>query len=138
MWHEGELIGVSHRKLREIRQSQVLGLLINQNDGERGVKAMLGTILGAVITGVILGYLAKLILPGRQEIPAWATIGAGIVAALIGGLIADWLGIGVTRGIDWWKHIIQIVLAVIAVSLVARMFASRGPRGTTGSGRSAA
>jgi uncharacterized membrane protein YeaQ/YmgE (transglycosylase-associated protein family) len=94
---------------------------------------MLSTILWAVIAGVILGYLAKLILPGRQDIPAWATIGAGIVAALIGGLIADWLGVNHTAGIDWWKHIIQVALAVLAVALVARMFASRG---TPGGGRS--
>jgi uncharacterized membrane protein YeaQ/YmgE (transglycosylase-associated protein family) len=91
---------------------------------------MLGTILGALIAGVILGYLAKLLLPGRQDIPAWATIGAGVVAALVGGLIADWIGVGETRGFDWWKHIIQVVLAVIAVSIVARMFANR-QRGTT-------
>jgi uncharacterized membrane protein YeaQ/YmgE (transglycosylase-associated protein family) len=86
---------------------------------------MLGTILWALIAGTILGYLAKLLLPGRQNIPAWATIGAGIVAALLGGLIADWLGVGTTTGIDWWKHIIQVVLAVIAVWLVARLFAGR-------------
>ncbi|HEY7224950.1 MAG TPA: GlsB/YeaQ/YmgE family stress response membrane protein [Micromonosporaceae bacterium] len=91
---------------------------------------MLGTILWAIIGGTILGYLAKLILPGRQNIPAWATIGAGIVAALIGGLIADWLGVGNTRGIDWIKHIIQIGLAILAVWFVARLFAGRGG-GTT-------
>jgi uncharacterized membrane protein YeaQ/YmgE (transglycosylase-associated protein family) len=95
----------------------------------KGVNDVLGTILWALIGGTILGYLAKLLLPGRQNIPAWATIGAGIVAALLGGLIADWLGIGNTRGIDWWKHIIQIALAVLAVWLVARLFA--GGRGTT-------
>ena len=87
---------------------------------------MLGTILWALIGGTILGYLAKLLLPGRQEIPDWSTIGAGIVAALLGGLIADWLGVGNTGGIDWIKHIIQIALAVLAVWLVARMFSGRG------------
>jgi uncharacterized membrane protein YeaQ/YmgE (transglycosylase-associated protein family) len=87
---------------------------------------MLGTILWALIGGTILGYLAKLILPGRQNIPAWATIGAGIVAALLGGLIADWIGVGTTGGIDWIKHIIQIALALVAVWFVARLFSGRG------------
>ena len=90
---------------------------------------MIGTILWALIAGVILGYLGKLLLPGRQDIPAWATIGAGVVAALLGGLIADWIGVGETRGIDWIKHGIQIVLAVLAIWLVARMYSSR-PGGT--------
>jgi uncharacterized membrane protein YeaQ/YmgE (transglycosylase-associated protein family) len=91
---------------------------------------MLGTILWAVIGGTILGYLGKLLLPGRQDIPAWATIGSGIVAALLGGVIARWLGLANTRGIDWWEHIIQIVLAVIVIYWVARMFARRR-HGTT-------
>jgi uncharacterized membrane protein YeaQ/YmgE (transglycosylase-associated protein family) len=98
---------------------------------------MLGTILWALIGGTILGYLAKLLLPGRQDIPAWSTIGAGIVAALLGGLIADWIGVGQTGGIDWIKHIIQIGLAVLAVWLVARMFAGRG-RGTSDERRTSA
>jgi uncharacterized membrane protein YeaQ/YmgE (transglycosylase-associated protein family) len=97
---------------------------------------MLATIIGALILGVILGYLAKLILPGRQTIPAWATIGAGVVAALIGGLIAEWLGVGDTPGIDWIRHLIQLALAVVAVSLVARAYSSRG-RGA-GPGRTTA
>lgn len=97
---------------------------------------MLATILGALILGVILGYLAKLILPGRQDIPAWATIGAGIVAALIGGLIAEWLGVGETPGIDWTRHLIQLALALVAVSLVARTYANRG--GGAGPGRKTA
>ncbi|MBX6750703.1 MAG: GlsB/YeaQ/YmgE family stress response membrane protein [Micromonosporaceae bacterium] len=87
---------------------------------------MLATIVGAIILGVILGYLAKLILPGRQDIPAWATIGAGIAAALLGGFVAVWLGVGDTRGIDWIKHILQLVFAIAAVAVVARLYAGRG------------
>ena len=87
---------------------------------------MISTILWAIIAGTILGYLGKMLLPGRQNIPWWATIGAGIAAALIGGLIADWIGIGETAGIDWWRHIIQVVVAVLAIWAVARMMGGRG------------
>ncbi|HEX6497688.1 MAG TPA: GlsB/YeaQ/YmgE family stress response membrane protein [Micromonosporaceae bacterium] len=87
---------------------------------------MIATVLWALIAGVILGYLGKLLLPGRQRIPAWATILAGVVAALVGGLIADWLGVGQTRGIDWWRHIIQVGLAVLAIWAVARVYEQRG------------
>jgi hypothetical protein len=86
---------------------------------------MIGTIFWAIIGGTILGYLGKLLLPGRQNIPAWATIGAGIAAALVGGLIAEWIGVGHTRGVDWIKHGIQIILAIIAVYWVARLMGSR-------------
>jgi uncharacterized membrane protein YeaQ/YmgE (transglycosylase-associated protein family) len=92
---------------------------------------MIGTILWAIIAGTVLGFLGKLLLPGRQNIPWWATIGAGIAAALIGGLIADWLGVGDTAGIDWIRHGIQIVLAVLAIWLVARLMGGSRTTGTT-------
>jgi uncharacterized membrane protein YeaQ/YmgE (transglycosylase-associated protein family) len=91
---------------------------------ERGL-TMLATILWALIGGTILGYLGKLILPGRQNIPAWATIGAGIVAALLGGAVARGLGLADTRGIDWWEHIIQLAFAVVAVWCTAGLFRHR-------------
>jgi uncharacterized membrane protein YeaQ/YmgE (transglycosylase-associated protein family) len=93
---------------------------------------MIGAILWGIIGGAIAGYLARLILPGRQNISALWTVVAGILAATLGGLLATWLGVGETRGIDWWRHIIQIALAVLFVYLVARWRpgeAGRGPRG---------
>ena len=86
---------------------------------------MLATILWALVIGVILGYLGKLLLPGRQDIPAWATIGAGIVAALLGGLVASWFGWDETAGVDWLKHGIQIIFAVLAIAGVARLMGGR-------------
>jgi uncharacterized membrane protein YeaQ/YmgE (transglycosylase-associated protein family) len=86
---------------------------------------MLWTIIGALILGTILGYVGKLLLPGRQYIPAWATIGAGIVAALLGGLVANWFGVDDTKGIDWWELLFQILFAVVGVAVVARIMGGR-------------
>lgn len=86
---------------------------------------MLGTILWAIIGGAIIGVLARLILPGRQNISMLVTVVVGILAALIGGFVADWLGVGDTSGIDWIRHAIQIVLAVIGVWIAARVTANR-------------
>jgi uncharacterized membrane protein YeaQ/YmgE (transglycosylase-associated protein family) len=83
---------------------------------------MISTIVWALVVGVVLGYLGKLLLPGRQNIPWWATIGAGVVAALLAGLVADWLGWRHTAGIDWLYHGLQIVFAVLAIWGVARLF----------------
>ena len=92
---------------------------------------MIGDIVWAIITGTVLGYLAKLLLPGRQDIPAWATIGAGIVAALLAGLVAGWLGVKDTAGVDWIRHGLQVLFALIAVYFTARLFATRRTRGRT-------
>ncbi|GAA4434952.1 GlsB/YeaQ/YmgE family stress response membrane protein [Phytohabitans houttuyneae] len=91
---------------------------------------MIGTILWAIIGGAIVGMLGRLLLPGRQNISVWVTIGVGIAAALLGGVIADWLGVGDTKGIDWIRHAIQIALAVLFVYLAARVMGSSGRRKT--------
>jgi uncharacterized membrane protein YeaQ/YmgE (transglycosylase-associated protein family) len=80
------------------------------------------TIVSAIIIGLVLGVIAKLILPGKQNIPMWLTILVGIVAAYVGNWVAEALGVRVTPGFDWIRHIIQVVLAVIGIGLVAGTF----------------
>jgi len=76
-------------------------------------------IISALIVGLIIGALGRLVLPGRQAIPIWLTILIGIVAALIGTFLANALGVGDTAGVDWIELIIQIALAAAGVALVA-------------------
>jgi uncharacterized membrane protein YeaQ/YmgE (transglycosylase-associated protein family) len=92
---------------------------------------VIAVILWAIIGGAIIGGLGRLILPGRQNLSIWATIGVGIVAALIGGVLAFWLGVGVLPGPDWVLYAIQIALAVLFVSMIARTQASRPGAGAT-------
>ena len=84
---------------------------------------MLGLIISAIVVGLIIGALGRLVLPGRQDIPIWLTILIGIGAALIGTFIANALGVGVTRGVDWIELIIQVALAAAWVALVAGRYA---------------
>lgn len=90
---------------------------------------VLWTIVSAIIIGLVLGVIARLILPGKQNIPLWLTIVVGIVAAYIGNWVAQALGVAVTPGIDWIRHIIQIVLAVIGIGIVAGMFGRKRVKG---------
>jgi uncharacterized membrane protein YeaQ/YmgE (transglycosylase-associated protein family) len=89
---------------------------------------MLGLIISAIVVGLIIGALGRLVLPGRQDIPIWLTILIGIGAALIGTFIANALGVGVTRGIDWIELIIQVALAAAGVALVAGRYAPSSRR----------
>jgi uncharacterized membrane protein YeaQ/YmgE (transglycosylase-associated protein family) len=97
-----------------------------------GRHTVIGEILWGIIGGAIVGYLGRLLLPGRQNISALVTVLVGILAATLGGLIAGWLGVGDTRGIDWIRHIIQLALAVLFVWLAQRL-----SNRTTGSTRPA-
>jgi len=84
-------------------------------------------IIAAIVIGAIIGGLARLILPGKQNIPIWLTIVVGIAAALIGTFLARALGISTdTDGIDWLELLVQLVVAVVAVGAVVGIYSRRG------------
>ena len=84
-------------------------------------------IITAIVVGAIIGALARLILPGRQNIPIWLTIVVGIVAAFIGTFLARAIGIPTaTSGIDWLELLVQLVVAVIGVALAVGIYSRRG------------
>lgn len=80
---------------------------------------MFTSIISAIIIGAIIGALARLVLPGRQNIGILLTVVIGIVGALIGTAIARAIGVDNTTGIDWIEHILQVIVAAIGVSIVA-------------------
>jgi uncharacterized membrane protein YeaQ/YmgE (transglycosylase-associated protein family) len=82
-------------------------------------------IIWIIIGGAIIGALARLVMPGRQNIPWWATIGAGIVGMLVGDFLARLLGVESTSGIDWIRHILQVVVGVLAVGGVVALMGRR-------------
>jgi uncharacterized membrane protein YeaQ/YmgE (transglycosylase-associated protein family) len=87
-------------------------------------------IITALIVGLIIGALGRLVVPGRQNIPIWLTMVIGVVAALLGTVLARALGISTdTPGIDWMELLVQVVLAAAGVALVAGI-GGRRTRGT--------
>ncbi|SHF61408.1 GlsB/YeaQ/YmgE family stress response membrane protein [Streptoalloteichus hindustanus] len=82
-------------------------------------------IISALIIGLIIGALGRLVVPGRQSIPLWLTIAIGVAAALLGTIVARALGVAHTKGIDWIEIFIQVGLAAIGVSIAARAYAQR-------------
>ena len=80
------------------------------------------TGIAAIFIGIVVGYGARLILPGRQRISAMATMFIGFMAALIGGAVAHGLGLVDTDGISWIRLIFQLGLAVIMVGVYSGWF----------------
>ena len=80
-------------------------------------------IIGAIIIGLIIGALGRLIVPGRQNIPIWLTIVVGIVAALIGTAIVG--PMRDTNRVDWVEIVVQVVLAAIGVAVVSSIRGGR-------------
>jgi len=65
-------------------------------------------IITALVVGLIIGALGRLVAPGKQNIPIWLTLVIGVVAALIGTALASALGFAATPGIDWLELILQV------------------------------
>jgi len=83
-------------------------------------------IITAIIIGAIIGFVGRLVAPGKQNIPIWLTILVGIVAAFIGTWIAGLFGVASTGGIDWIELILQVIVAAIGVTVVAGIWGRRG------------
>lgn len=71
-------------------------------------------LLWLVLTGLIIGGLGRLVLPGRQEIGLLQTALIGIAASLLGGLLANIFDAG-------WviRFLVAVALAAIGVTLLA-------------------
>ena len=86
---------------------------------------VLGIIIGALIAGIIIGPLARLVLPGKQDISIGMTILLGAAGALVGGLIYGLLGGGDTSGIDWILILVEVATAALAIVVYTNMQGGR-------------
>ncbi|AGB23110.1 putative membrane protein [Mycobacterium sp. JS623] len=83
-------------------------------------------VITAILIGIVVGALGRLLVPGRQPIGWLVTILVGIVSAFIGTAIARALGIPTdTNGIDWLELLCQVVVAALGVALVSALMGRR-------------
>ena len=71
-------------------------------------------MIGFLVAGLIIGALARLIKPGKQNLGILVTLGLGLVGSLVGGVIAQFFG----TGSIWELNVIGFVLAVIAAVML--------------------
>jgi uncharacterized membrane protein YeaQ/YmgE (transglycosylase-associated protein family) len=72
------------------------------------------SLLWLVLTGLVVGALGRLVLPGRQNISLLATALVGIGASLLGGILANLFDVG------WFvQFLVAVGLAAIGILLFA-------------------
>lgn len=81
----------------------------------------LGDVLVILLTGLIVGALGRLAVPGRDPMPLWLTILIGIVGSIVGGMVAIALGFG-AGGI-----FVLSVLAATVIVIAYRRFLQKRP-----------
>lgn len=89
-------------------------------------------IIWAILAGLVIGLLAKLVVRGRQPIPLWLTIVVGIIGAVAGNYLATLLDVRDTNGIDWIRHALQIAVAAVLISIISPMWVSSRNRRMAG------
>jgi uncharacterized membrane protein YeaQ/YmgE (transglycosylase-associated protein family) len=94
-----------------------------------GGVAMLGTIVGAIFVGLIVGALARLIMPGKQSIGIIMTILLGALGSFVGTWVSYKLGYTNENG--GFKIVPFLVGIIVAVSLIAIYVGITGRRSRT-------
>ncbi len=79
-----------------------------------------GSIFTAILAGIVLGVLGRLIIPGRQAIGWILTFTLGVVGAFLGGFLAEGLDLNV-----WWQvFLVQLAAAAVLVLAASALMRS--------------
>ena len=74
-------------------------------------------ILGLILIGVVIGIIARLVMPGRQRIGAVMTVLLGIAGALVGGIVASAIGEGDIFELNFIGTIVGILAAILLIAI---------------------
>ena len=89
---------------------------------------MIGTIIGALVVGLLVGVLARLVMPGKQNIGVIVTVILGAIGSFLGTWVSYKLGYSNQNG--GFKIIPFLVGIIFAVLLIAGYLGITGRRGT--------
>ena len=92
---------------------------------------MLGTILGLLVIGLVAGFIARAIVPGRQSMSILQTILLGLAGSFVGGFLGRLLfgsGDSLVQPSSWIGSIIGAVI-VLAIYLLIRRRTATEPVG---------
>jgi uncharacterized membrane protein YeaQ/YmgE (transglycosylase-associated protein family) len=82
-------------------------------------------IIGFLVFGLVVGALARLIKPGRQNLSIVMTLVLGVVGSLIGGFVAKFLGTGNYFELNILGAIVAIIAAVLLIGVAEGLSGGR-------------
>ena len=85
-------------------------------------------IIGFLFFGLVIGALARLLKPGKQNLSILATLGLGVVGSVIGGLIAGLIGTGKITELDFLGTVFAVVAAMLLVGTAEALTSKSGPK----------
>jgi uncharacterized membrane protein YeaQ/YmgE (transglycosylase-associated protein family) len=94
--------------LRPVIMVSVLPLVAARGD------ITLRTILLYVLIGLVVGALARFLVPGRDPMGLLGTLAIGVIGAILGGWLAGEV-FPETAGVDWLASILVAIVLVLLV-----------------------
>ena len=85
-------------------------------------------IIGFLIFGLFLGFIARAILPGRQHIGLIPTLLLGVAGSIIGGIIANLLGTGNIFELNFIGFVGALIASVALLAIGERAGLGAGPK----------
>jgi uncharacterized membrane protein YeaQ/YmgE (transglycosylase-associated protein family) len=85
-------------------------------------------MIGFIVAGIIIGFLARAILPGKQHIGLLWTLVLGVIGSVIGGTIANALGSGDIWELNVIGFVCAVIAAVLLLAIADRAQLGAGPR----------
>jgi len=82
-------------------------------------------MIGFIVFGLVVGALARLVLPGNQHLSILVTLIVGLVGSVVGGVIASALGTGDVFELNLLGSIVAIAAAALLIVIVDRTAAQR-------------
>lgn len=77
-------------------------------------------MIGFIIAGLVIGALARLIKPGKQNLSVVMTLVLGLVGSIIGGLVANLLGTGGIFELNILGFIVAVIASVLLIGVAER------------------
>ena len=78
-------------------------------------------IIGFLVFGLVVGAMARLIKPGKQNLTMGMTLLLGVVGSVIGGVVANALGTGTIMELNVLGATVAIVAAVLLIGVAEGM-----------------
>ncbi|OBH63986.1 transglycosylase [Mycobacterium colombiense] len=79
---------------------------------------MIGSIVIAIVVGAFIGLVARLVMPGKQDIGIIMTVALGALGGLIGSWVASQFGYhNANGGIAWIPLLIGVGVAVVLIAI---------------------
>ncbi|WP_142057078.1 GlsB/YeaQ/YmgE family stress response membrane protein [Pseudarthrobacter sp. B4EP4b] len=85
-------------------------------------------MIGFIVAGLVIGALARLIKPGKQNLGLLATLLLGLVGSVIGGVVASLLGTGDIFELNFLGFIVAVIASVLLVGTAEAIAGRRSMR----------